>query len=1044
MNISRLAFAHRPVVLTMVVALMLLGVQSYFTVPAQEDPMVSIREAVVTTRFPGLSPERMELLVTKRLEESIRQIAEVKEINSTSKTGVSIIHVTLHDHIFVLDQIWDDLRSKVGEAAAGLPAGSGTPQVNTDFGDVSVITAAITANGFDMSAVYDVAQHVRDRLFSVPGTKRIDIHGAQEERIFVEVENARMSALGVDTALIVNALTQQNTIQPGGVIDVGERVFLIQPSGNFDAIDDIKEVLIRAPDSDIVFPLRDVATVSRGFIDPPAQRAYVDGKPAIILAIAMLDGYRVLDYAPQVKALLEEIEDTLPWGYAIDIVTYQAEQVENAVFGVTASVLQTLFIVLGVVILFLGLRTGLIVGSIVPAVMLITIAVMGLAGIPLERMSLATLVIALGLLVDNGIVIAEDFKRRLEAGASRDAALAATGRELAMPLLSATLTTILVFLPLMMAQHSAGEYTRSISLVILISLSVSWLLAMMLTPMLCHRFIRLPASTADGQTARFDLFAMLERGYAVFLRGLLRVRVAFLLLMFIGLGFAGYSMQFVPQSFFPESDRAQILVYLDLPADVSSRKTDETMRAILDGLGDETAFPYLRTVAGYVGYGGPRFVLSLTPIDTAANRGFIVGNLDDHASLDRAIADFRAYFGENHPGVLAEVTSMFLGPSDPRILEVKVAGPDADFIYSQAVALVDMLNAIPGTTDVKQNWENRITKIAVDVDQQRALRAGVTSTDVAETLAAYFSGRSFSQFREGDEIFPIVARATGEERSDLDAVRALNVYPASGGPPVPLVQIADFRLVNEFAAIQRTDLTRTLTVQARNTFRSPEDLVPVIAPKLADLQAQMPPGHTIGFTGIITDSQDGRAALFANLPLAFAGIVVLLVAQFNSFKRPAIILLTIPLMLIGAATGLHLMRADFGFIVILGLFSLGGIIINNAIVLIDRIDIERAMPGADAFDAIVSASARRLRPIVMTTVTTILGLLPLIVARDPLFYGMATVIAFGLGVGTILTLGVVPVLYSLMFAIRQPRRGPALQQGHALKSRMGSRAQGTA
>jgi multidrug efflux pump subunit AcrB len=993
------------------------GTVSYFALPAREDPEITNREATIVTRYPGLSAERVELLITKTLEEAVREVPEVEEVFSTSRTGLSIIHVDILDIHFELDQIWDEVRENVELASAELPEGTQPPIVNDDFGDVAVVTAALTSEDFEMSEMFDIAQHVRDRLFAVPGTKRIDLLGVQPERIYIETSNARLSELAIDPDELIAVLRQQNIIRPGGTVDTEGREIILEPTGNFRSLEQIRETLIPLPESRQVIPLEDVATVTRTYLDPPDRKAYFNGTPAIMFAISMADSSSVLDFGDRIRTELERIEAELPVGYAIEIATYQAEQVANAVYGVTSNVLQTLAIVLAIVILFLGLRTGLIVGTIVPAVMLITLAVMGLFEMTLERMSLATLVIALGLLVDNGIVIAEDFKRRLEEGASRDEALKQTGGQLAFPLLSSTLTTILVFLPLMLAEHVSGEYTRNISLVILITLLASWVVAMCVTPILCHRFIEAPGDEdeeSDRRRVSDRLFDAMTRPYERFLRWILVRRALTLAVMVALLAVAVIGLRNAPQKFFPGSDRAQVLVYVDLPAGASSRNTDATVQALSEVAADDERFPYVDDFAGYVGFGGPRFVLSLTPVDPAPNRGFMVLNIDRYENVQRAIDALRPAFAEVAPDAQVRVQSMFLGPSDSTILEVQVKGPDADHVYAKSRELEAILADVPHSIDIRSDWENRITKVDVRVDQARARRAGVTSADVARSLSTYLDGRFVTEFREGDDIFPIVARAAEFERGDFDRMESISVYSPTTNRNVPLFQVATFEPQNAFGVIAREAMSRTVTVQARNTRYSAEDMVPMIADELDALEASLAPGHWIEIDGVVEQSGDGRAALAANVPLCVGIIVLLLVIQFNDYRRPAIIFATIPLLLIGAVVGIYTMGANFGFMVILGLYSLAGIIINNAIVLIDRIDIERREHERDFEEAIVSASVRRLRPILMTTITTILGLMPLIIFVDALFYGMAVVIAFGLAVGTLLTLGVVPVLYSLL------------------------------
>ena len=1022
MNLTLLAFRYQRLTLMIVGALMVLGGVSYFSLPATEDPQLTIREAIITTAYPGMSPERVERLITKPLEEAIVQVPEIEEVRSVSQAGLSIIYPKVYDKYFDLDRIFTDLRDRVRDATPNLPDGTRPPLVNDDFGDVAVVTAALTAPDFETATLVDIANHVRDQLYAIPGTKRVDVLGIQEERIYVEVSNARLAGLGLTVDQLAGILADQNIISSGGEIDSGGRSFVVEPTGNFEDIVQIRQLPIPLPDNAGTIRLGDVAEVHRGTIDPPERKAYFNGEPAIIFSIAMDRGRSVLDYGVIVKKRLHELEATLPVGFQIGIATYQAEQVANAVYGVSINVLQTLFIVLAVVVLFLGLRTGLIVGTIVPAVMLITLAIMAFTGMTLERMSLATLVIALGLLVDNGIVVAEDFKRRLEEGADRDEALRLVGKELTVPLLTSSLTTILVFLPLMLAQHSAGEYTRSISLVILISLLTSWLLAMTVTPLLCHHFIRVEATQSDNPASARDnfmkrIFHWMDTRYESILRGVLAHRGVFLCLMAALLFSAVAGIAFVPKKFFPDSDRAQITATIDLPAGVSSRVTDDAVRRIFEALDDKDRFPHIGSVSGYVGFGGPRFVLSLTPIDPAPNKAFFVFNVDSPRHLDATEATLREVFLANFPDLQARPAKMFLGPSDSTKLEYQLRGPDADFLFEQATRLEAIFAAIPGAIDIRHDWENRVPKINVEVDQTSARRVGITSADVSASLDQYFSGRVISEFREGDSTFPIIARAEEAERFNLDRLKTLNIYPQRSADPVPLMQIADFRIENEFARIARRDLSRAITVEARNTTLSAEDMDGLVSEEIAAFRQALPPGYELVSEGVIKESAEGQAALTKNVPLCFAIITVLLVGQFNSFKRTAIILITLPLILIGAVAGLYLFRENFGFMIILGLYALMGILMNNAIVLIDRIDIERSEASQSDLEAIVSACVRRLKPIVMTTLTTVVGLSPLIITGDALFAGMSAAIGIGLFVGTVLTLGVVPVLFSLFFGI---------------------------
>ncbi|QFU03043.1 Multidrug resistance protein MdtB [Halomonas sp. THAF5a] len=1031
MNLSQLALSRRPVFYLATLVAMVFGLYSYATLPAREDPEITVREAVVTTEFPGLPAAQVEENITKPLEERIRAIGEVERIRSTSMRGRSILHVEIQDRYFDLEQIWDEVRQKVEAARPSLPAGTRDPVLNDDFGDVAVVTAALTAADFPQAEQQEIAEHIRTRLYGVPGIKRVELLGVQEQRIFLDIAEARLAELGLSPGDLAEQIQRRNIFPPGGILETGEQRLALEVSGEFTSLEALGDTELALPDGGTL-RLRDLGEIRRGVEDPPDRPAYFNGRPAIVFAVSMLEGESVLDVGRAVRARLDEIRPTLPAGYRLDIMTFQPEQVANAVYGVTASVMQTLAIVLGVVILFLGLRTGLIVGSIIPAVMLVTLAIMGLAELTLQRASLATLVIALGLLVDNAIVVAEDFKTRLEAGSDRDAALRETGAELALPLLSSSLTTILVFLPLMLAEHASGEYTRSISIVIAITLLASWFLSMTITPVLCHRFLKAPSgerSAAAGPEGAARLsdraFGWVARRYGRGLAGILHHRGWFLAAMALLLVAGVAMMQGVPKKFFPDSDRNQVLVTIDFPSDIAETLTGRRVQALSDEL---LAAPALADdvtgVAAYAGFGGPRFVLSLTPLDPAPNKGFMVLNVAERERVEAVIRATRTFLATRHPDLSPQVTRMFLGPSDSTLLKVQVKGPDREVLFAAAEGAEAILRDLDGARDVRQSWEARIPSLTIAVDQARARSAGITSEDIARSLTGAIDGYRLSHYREGDDIIPVVMRYADAQRESVERLKSLTVYPlGTPGAGVPLNQVAEVRLDSGYYRIDRENLVRTITVEGRNRHYTAEDMVPRVEPALRELEATLPPGHWIEFDGVVAESREGQAALQANLPLCLGLIFILLVGQFNSFKRPLVIVATIPLVIVGVALGLLATRANFGFMVLLGIYSLAGIIINNAIVLIDRIDIERADPTLSGRDAVIKAATRRLRPILMSAITTILGFLPLILGRDPLFYGMAAAMAFGLGIGTLMSLGVVPVLYTLFFGIAT--RAPA-------------------
>ncbi len=962
-----------------------------------------------------MSTERVENLITRKLEENIREIPEVDDIKSDSKTGISIVHVVVKDRVKDLAPIWQDLRNKMDDVKTALPQGTLGPVVNDEFGLTAVATIALWADGFSLAEMREVARSTRDRLYSVAGIKKVELYGIQDEQVYLELSNTKMAQFGISPGVVVATLQKQNIILPGGKIDADGQDIIIEPSGNFNDVAEIESVVIPVPGTDKVTPLRDLVNIVRGYVDPAEAPAYFNGRPAIVLSVSIIEGTNSVEFGARLTHKIKEIEQSLPIGYVLEYATYQPDLVEKAVDGAVTNVYQSLVIVLVVVVIFLGLRTGLIVGSFVPMAMLLGLVVMSVFEVEMQRMSIAAMIIALGMLVDNGIVVAEEIRSRLEAGQDRREAVVQTGRALSIPLLTSTLTTILAFAPIMLAEGGTGEYTLSLGQVVTIVLIGSWVLAMYMTPAMCFWFMKVTPRAKSAEAGPADPYGgPIYRYYKAFLENTLRLRFPALGLLVAAMVGAGFGFRFVVQEFFPASDRNQYLVYLDLPAGSHIEKTKAAVQKLGDWLGDRAVNPEVTGTIAYVGSGGPRFFLSLAPLDPDPHIAFMVVNTESGDQVPEMVRRTREFILDEIPEARGRVMAMWLGASETGLVEIRVSGPDAEVLTRKAAHLLAGLRAIPGNIIIKQDWENRVLKIEVLVDQARARRAGVTSEQVANSLNAFIDGVTATDYREGDTTIPVVIRGLEAERGNIANLRAINVYSGLRRTNVPLSQIADFRPVWDFSRIKRRNQERTITVSAKHSFLKAGELVAALRPSIDSLD--LSPGYRWEMGGELENAAEAQANLFANMPMAFALIVLLLVWQFNSFRRPLIILLTIPLTFIGAVIGLLAMNAVFGFMVILGLLSLAGIIINNGIVLLDRIDIELEA-GRDPYDAVVTAAVARFRPIVMTTMTTILGLLPLIVSVDPLFYGMATVIAFGLAVGTVLTLLIVPIFYTLLFRV---------------------------
>ena len=1012
MNLAKLALDNSRITISAILIVVFVGAITYSSYPSAEDPSITIRSASVTANYPGMAPERVEELITKPLEAAMREIAAIDEIESTSKTGSTKLLLTIHDHVSDLDAVFQNIRNKADDVEPELPDGTQGPFVNDEEGLTAVATIALWADGFTLAELREVARDTRDLLYTLDGVRKVEILGIQGERIFIETTPARLAQLGVSPQEVFGSLVQQNVIQPGGQIVADGRAILVEPTGNFESVDEIRNVVFRIPGTNRVMRLGEILTVRRDYADPPESPSFFNDRPAIILSVSTIEGTDNVAFGDRLTAMLYEVQQELPIGYVVDYATFQPELIDAAVQSAVTNVYQTLAIVLAVVMVFLGLRTGLIVGFFVPLTMLLGIIVMSLVGVELQRMSIAATIIALGLLVDNGIVVAEDIRVRLEKGVDRVTAAAESGRSLAIPLLTSSLTTIFAFLPMLLVEGSAGEYVRSLAQVVAILLLGSWLLSMTVTPAMCAWFMRQP--TAPVQEAGGAYGGILYRVYRRLLGLFLKWRLIAIASLIGLLVLAVQVLGTVRTEFFPLGDRNQFLIYLDFEAGTDVRKTQSELRKLTAWLSDRPVNPEIVSNVAYVGYGGPRFFLALAPVDPDPHRAFVLVNtqsVDDVGSVRDRV---NAFMDGNLPGARADAKRMWFGSTEPGVVQVRLIGPDGDILADRAARITTALHEIPGTVGIKQDWENKILKLIVDVDQTRARRAGVTSSDVASALEATLGGTEISEYREGDKNIPIVLRGEDSLRFSLAGLQRVQVFSSGNGTFVPLAQVADIDGDWRFGRIKRRDQQRTLTVEARNPGLSAPQLLAAIGPTLDGLE--LPAGYRYEIGGEIEDQADANERLFGLLPLAFAGIVILLVGQFNSFRKGGIVLATVPLILIGGTVGLIVMHAPYGFMVLLGFFSLAGIVINNGIVLIDRIQIEEAA-GRAPLDAVITACLARLRPILMTTLTTVLGLLPLILFGGALFYGMASVIAFGLVVATILTLGFVPALYTVLFGI---------------------------
>ena len=1027
--ITRFSLDTQRLTMVFIATVVIFGLIQFHNFPRQEDPPIVIREIVVTAFFPGMQPADIEELVTRPLEAQIRTLPEIDDIWSDSKHGASIIHAETRDEYNDLDTIWQKVRNKMTDIKPELPEGTIGPFVNDEFGLTAVATIALWSEGFTLAEMRIVARDVRDRLYELPGIRKIELFGVHDERVYLKFSTTELAQFGIRGRQVIETLINQNVVLPGGSVDVSDLEVIVEPSGDFQSIEDIENVQITIPETQKTIRLKDVLTVERAYADPPRDLVYFNGKRAIVISVSITPGVNSVDFGAQLTRKLQVLESQLPIGYVLNYATFQPNLVEAAVNGGLSNVYQTLVIVLVVVMLFLGIRTGLIVGSFVPMTMLLGMIMMRFFDIELERVSIASSIIALGMLVDNGIVIAEDIRSRLERGEDKYAACLETGSTLAVPLLTSSLTTILAFVPMLLIDGQTGEYAFSLPMVVVLLLLSSWFLSMYMTPAMSFWFMKIKkkkkttaADGADqqdsgpGQT-QDQYGGRLYRIYRALLERLLHLRLLVLAVALAAILLGGYIGSILVKEFFGPSDRNQFLIYVDLPAGYRIESTDGVVQRLTAWLSDKKINPEVTSTIAYVGTGGPRFFLVLSPLDPDPHVAFLVVNTETSDQVPELIQRTRRHFLAALPEANGRVKQMWLGSTEPGWVELRLYGLDPDYLYQKGKQLLADLKAIPGSLDVKSDWENKVIKADIDVDQARARRAGVSSQDVAISLKSHMDGYKITEYREGDVAIPVVARSVEEERRVLGDLWNVLVRSPDRDELIPLTQIADLSGEWDFSRIARRNQEKCLTVEVKHEFLKGEEIFAAAMPLIEKLELK--PGYRWEVGGEIEKRVETMEKLTRWMPLCFFGIIVLLIWQFNSFRRPLIIFITIPLAFTGSFIGLLVMRAPFDFFGMLGLLSLAGVIINNGIVLIDKIDSEREK-GIDCYRAIIDAAITRFRPILMATVTTVLGVLPLIIAVDPLFYAMAIILGTGLIFGTVLTLGVVPVLYSILFRAKIP------------------------
>lgn len=1017
MSITRMAIEKNRITLVALLIIVGAGISSYRTMPQSEDPGFIVRTALVQTLLPGASPERIENLVTDPIETAIQQMPELDFITSESSTGLSIIYVNIKESYKEMRPIWDSLRRKVDNARAGLPEGVIGPVVNDEFGDVFGVLFTITGEGYTYAELRDVADEVRDELLTIRDVAKVDIYGAQEERVFIEYDNARLAQLNLSPGQLGRLLESQNILFPGGRLSTGKERIVLEPSGNFQTLEEVRHSVITLPGRGEVLYLEDIARIERGYTDPPKSKLRSSGIPALGIGVSMRDGGNIIEMGRDIRTMISRLQLKYPIGIEFDFVAFQPDEVESNVNNFVRSLLQAVALVVLVMIVTLGVRTGIVVATLIPMAILLSLWIMSMFHITLNTVSLAALIIALGMLVDNAIVMSESIMVMIQSGVRPMDAAINSVKELRTPLLTSSLTTAAAFLSIFLAESSTGEYTADLFKVVTIALLASWVLSLTMVPMFCYRFIKVKAAKEQSFEGKF---------YGRYRRFLIRVlKHPWISLAVVAAIFLA-SMQlqrFIPALFFPPSERAFLRAELTFPAGTPIERTED-MVDDLEGFFEETLKvgdgreQGITNWASFIGIGAPRFYLSADPKPQREELAYLLINTTDRATADEMRPRIEDYLWNRYPDLNSVIQPLDYGPPVVAPIEVRLSGKDMDRLFSIVDEVKARLDGIAGTRNIGDDWGPRVKKLMVEVNQPRARRAGVSSSDIAVSLQSILSGITVTEFREQEDVIPVVMRGAAADRQDIGKLETLDIYSQASGRTVPLKQVADIVPEWEPSKIHRRDRIKTVTVSA---FLDPDftatEVVGELTPWLERQEAEWPIGYSYEFGGEIESSIESQQAIVAKLPITFGVIILLLVGQFNSFRRPLIILFTIPLAMIGVNVGLVVLRGNMGFMTFLGIISLAGIVINNAIVLLDRIRIEIEELGTEPPRAVIEAAQKRLRPILLTTVTTVGGLLPLYLSGGPMWQSMAIAIMFGLIFSTTLTLGVVPLLYSLFFRV---------------------------
>jgi multidrug efflux pump subunit AcrB len=1018
MSLARVAVEKQTVTVFATAMILLAGVASFFSLGQLEDPEFTIKTAVIATAYPGASPTEVELEVTDRIEIAVQELPQIKEIESYSRAGLSVVKAFVKPSYgsAELTQIWDELRKKIRDASAALPPGAGNPIVSDDFGDVFGFLLSVIGDGYSYAELQEYVEDWKKELSLLDGVARVELWGQLAECIYVEVSEAQLTAIGLTPADMQITLAQQNAVVDSGGIDVGGTRLRIETTGEFSSPEAIGELVVRggtpgaSSGTDELIRLRDIAEIRRGYIEPPNWELRSDGENAIGLAISNSSGVNIVELGKRIDQKLNELIARSPVGIEARRVAWQSDLVETSISGFVISLAEAVLIVLIVLWIAMGVRIAIIVGLCgLVFTIVITFLLMAMTNVDLQRMSLGALVIAMGMMVDNAIVVVDGIAVRFQQGMDRKKAAIEAASQPAMPLLGATIVAVLAFYPIYASEESAGEYCATLFSVVGLSLMVSWVLSVTITPIMSLWLLPTPkGGTKDPYGGViFTIFGTL-------LRGSMRYRRSVVFAMVLLLAGSMFSFRYINKMFFPSSTRAQFMVDYWAPEGTRIQKVSDDLKRIEAHIASRDG---VSSVTSYIGQGPPRFYLPVEPESPYSSYAQLIVNTDNYKDVQSVLEELQPWVDQQIAGARVVLRKYGLGPSETWPVQIRVSGPavaDAGTLRGLADEVAGILESSDEARIVRTNWRQRVPRYVIQYDQENARWTSVSRSSIANATRRAYDGLAVGVFRDQDKLLPILVRHTQEEREQVArGLDLLQVNPPLRSESVPLSQVTgSLELEWEDPMIWRWDRRRAITVQAvpmelATTLR--EDVLGAVD------AVELPSGYTLEWDGEYLSSKDAQKSLLPGVVPAVVVVAIIIVGLFNAIRPPLIIALLIPFALIGVSSGLLVTGQPLGFVALLGAMSLAGMMIKNAIVLLDQINIEKES-GSNEYDAVIAAAMSRLRPVLLAAATTVLGVAPLL--QDVFWVAMAVTIMFGLAFGTILTMIAVPVLYAIMFRVK--------------------------